>query len=163
MWRFHQSQYRGLPKLHVTKYIGCNLQIETYLARLWLGTLGDASKFQSLVRCRPGSDYNFGFASTTVCERGLSKHNWVKSDRMSRLKPEISDALMRVSSCGLPMENMEWAGIFGTWKSTNNRRAFTFGVGWYINALSREQIVHHFYLQRDQYQVFLSEVLQNHL
>ena len=29
---------------------------------------------------------NFGLASTTICERGFSKFNWVKSDCRSRLK-----------------------------------------------------------------------------
>ena len=30
---------------------------------------------------------------------------------------------MRVSLCNLPMENMDWARIFDTWKSTKNQRA----------------------------------------
>ena len=58
-----------------------------------------------------------------MCEHGFSKQNWVKSDRRSRLKLETLDALMRVSLCGLPMENMDWARIFDTWKSTKNCRA----------------------------------------
>ena len=55
-------------------------------------------------------------ASTVICECGFSKHNWVKSDRKSRLKLETSDALMRVSLCSLPMETMDWTRIFDTWK-----------------------------------------------
>ena len=47
----------------------------------------------------------------------------MKSDRKSRLKLETLDALMRVSLCGLPMENMDWARIFDTWKLTKDRRA----------------------------------------
>ena len=31
---------------------------------------------------------------------------------------------MQVSLCGLPMENVDWARIFGTWKSIENRRAW---------------------------------------
>ena len=30
---------------------------------------------------------------------------------------------MQVSLCGLPMENVDWARILDTWKSTKNRRA----------------------------------------
>ena len=30
---------------------------------------------------------------------------------------------MRLSLCGPPMENMDWARVFDTWKSTKNRRA----------------------------------------
>ena len=47
----------------------------------------------------------------------------VKSDRKSRLKFETLDALMRVSLCGLPMENIGWANTLDTWKSTQYRRA----------------------------------------
>ena len=47
----------------------------------------------------------------------------MKSDRKIRLKSETLDALMRVSLCGLPMENIDWAKTFDTWKSTKNRRA----------------------------------------
>ena len=66
-----------------------------------------------------GTDCNFGLASTPICECGFSKHNWVKRDRKSRLK---LDALMRVSLCGLPMENLDWSKKFDTWKSTKNQR-----------------------------------------
>ena len=75
------------------------------------------------LQLRLGTNCNFGLASTTICERGFSKQNWVKSDRRSRLKLETLDALMRVSLCSLPMGNMDWATNFGTWKSTKNRRA----------------------------------------
>ena len=61
-------------------------------------------------------------ASATICERGFSKHNWVKSDRKSRLKLERLDALMRVSSCNLLMGNMDRAKNFDTWKSTKKTR-----------------------------------------
>ena len=77
----------------------------------------------STLQLRLGIDCNFGLASTAICECGFSKQNWVKSDRKSRLKLETLDALMRVSLCGLPMENMDWARIFDTWKSTKNQRA----------------------------------------
>ena len=41
-------------------------------------------------------------ASTTLCECGFSKENWMKSDRKNRLKREALDALMsRTSSWGL--------------------------------------------------------------
>jgi hypothetical protein len=38
-------------------------------------------------------------------------------------KIETLDASMRVSLCGLPMENMDWAKNFDTWKPTKNRKA----------------------------------------
>ena len=60
-------------------------------------------------------DYNFGLASTTICEHGFSKQNWVKSDHKSRLKVlETLDALMQASLCSLLMGNMDWARIFDT-------------------------------------------------
>ena len=77
----------------------------------------------SALQLRLGTNCNFGLASTTIYERGFSKHNWVKSHCRSRLKLETLDALMRVSSCNLPMENTDWTTIFDTWKSTKNRRA----------------------------------------
>ena len=70
-----------------------------------------------------GIDCNYGLASTTICEHGFSKQNWVKSDRKSRWKVETLDALMRVPLCDLPMDNMDWTKNFNTWKSTKNRRA----------------------------------------
>ena len=42
------------------------------------------------------------------------KITWVKSDCRSRLKLETLDALMGVSLCRLPMENMDWAKFFDT-------------------------------------------------
>ena len=77
----------------------------------------------STLQLRLGPNCNFGLASTAICERGFSKRNRVKSDRKSQLKLETLEALMRVSLCGLPMENMNWSRIFDTWKSTKNRRA----------------------------------------
>ena len=78
-------------------------------------------------------------ASATICERGFSKHNWVKSDCKSRLKLERLDALMRVSSCNLLMGNMDRAKNFDTWKSTKkNPKGFAFEVGWRLSALCRE-------------------------
>ena len=78
----------------------------------------------STTQLRLGTDCNFGFASTTICERGFFKHNWVKSDRRSRLKLGTLDhASMRVSLCYLLMENMDWARKLGTWKSIENQRA----------------------------------------
>ena len=83
-------------------------------------------------------DYNFGLANTTICERGFSKHNWVKSGRKSRLKLETLDALIWVSLCGLPMENMDWARIFGTWKSTKIRRTLPLALERRLSALCRK-------------------------
>ena len=68
------------------------------------------------------TDYNFGLASTTICEHGFSKQIWMKSDHKCRLKLEILDAFMWVSLCGLPKEYMDWAKTFDTWKLTKNRR-----------------------------------------
>ena len=68
----------------------------------------------STMQLRLGTDCNFGLASTTVYERGFSKQFWVENDCKIRLKLETLDALMRVSLCGLPMENMDWARIFDT-------------------------------------------------
>ena len=47
----------------------------------------------------------------------------MKSVCKSQLKLETLDALIQVSLGGLPMENMDWAKIFDTSKSTKNRRA----------------------------------------
>ena len=47
----------------------------------------------------------------------------MKSDHSIRLKLKTLDALMRVSLCGHPMENMDWARMLDTWKLTNNQRA----------------------------------------
>jgi hypothetical protein len=47
----------------------------------------------------------------------------MKNDRRSRLKLETLDALMWVSLCSLPMDNMDWTRIFNTQKLTENRRA----------------------------------------
>ena len=63
----------------------------------------------SALQLQLGTDCNFSLASTTIFERGFSKHNWLTSDRKNRLKLETFDALMRVSICDLPMENMDWA------------------------------------------------------
>ena len=46
----------------------------------------------------------------------------IEEDRVSRLKLEFFDALMRVSLCSLLMESMDWAKKFDTWKSTKNQR-----------------------------------------
>ena len=75
---------------------------------------------------------------TTTCERGFSKHKWVKSARRSRLKLETLDALMRVSLCGLPMENMDWAKKNWHLKIDRKQEGFAFGVGWWLSALCRE-------------------------
>ena len=61
----------------------------------------------STLQLRLGIDYNFGLVSTTICEHGFPKHNWVKSDRKSPLKLETMNALMQVSLCDLPI------GIYG--------------------------------------------------
>ena len=47
----------------------------------------------------------------------------MKSDHKSRLKLETSDAFMQASLCRLPMENVDWARMFDTWESTENRMA----------------------------------------
>ena len=47
--------------------------------------------------------------------------------RISRLKLETLDALMRVSLCSLPMENMDWARIFDTWELTKPVLPLKFG------------------------------------
>ena len=63
---------------------------------------------------------------------------------------------MQVSLCGLPMENMDWTGIFDTWKLTQTHRAlplevffffFFFWVGFesegqHANAKAHEAIDH---------------------
>jgi len=82
-----QFAYRDIGRLqswHFSKHFQIPITPKILTLQLWLGT-----------------DCNFGLASTTICERGFSKQNWVKSDRKSRLKLETFDALMRVSLCGL--------------------------------------------------------------
>ena len=56
--------------------------------------------------------------SISICEREFSKQNGVESDPISLLNLGTLDALMRVPLCGLQMENIDWARIFDTWKST---------------------------------------------
>ena len=46
------------------------------------------------LQLRFDTNCNFGLVSTTICERGFSKQNWVRRDRRSRLKLETMDALM---------------------------------------------------------------------
>ena len=75
------------------------------------------------LQLRLGTNCNFGLANTTICERGMFKQDWVESDHRSRLKLETLDALMWVSLYCISMENRDWARIFDTWKSTQNRRA----------------------------------------
>ena len=135
-----------------------------------LGTLANTYKFQWLLQLWLGIDYNSGLANTTICERGFSKQIWANlSDRRNRLKLETWNALMRVSLCGLPMENMDWARIFDTWKSTKNRtKGCAFGVGWWLSALCRESkqflciILLHVLLQYSKTSYyFLSHSIQN--
>ena len=79
------------------------------------------TRANSTLELRLGTDCNFGLASTTTCERGFSKNiGWRLI--VSRLKLETLDALMQVSLCGLPMENMDWAKKLDTCKSTKIRR-----------------------------------------
>ena len=74
----------------------------------------------STLQLRLGTDYNFGLASTTICEREFSKQNWVKSDLINRLILETLDALMRVSLCTLQWKI--WIGLdfltLGNWPET---------------------------------------------
>ena len=66
--------------------------------------------------------------STLVCECGFLKHNWVKSERTTRLNLDTLDALTRVSLNGFKVELMDWNGIFETWKTatrTNKRRVLS--------------------------------------
>jgi hypothetical protein len=65
---------------------------------------------------------------TVVCERGFSKHNWVKSEMRTCLNVDTLDALMRVSLNNLGVEFIDWNGIFDTWNTatiTNKRRALS--------------------------------------
>jgi hypothetical protein len=67
-----------------------------------------------IMQLQLNTNCNFGSASTSICEHGFSKHNWVKSDRIRQMKLATLDALVRVSLCNLPMENMNWARVFDT-------------------------------------------------
>ena len=96
----------GLQSWHSNRHFQFSITLAISIVQLWLG-----------------NDCNFSLASTTTYEREFSKHNWVKSDRRSQLKLETLNALMRVSLCGLPLENMDWARIFNTRKPTKNWRA----------------------------------------
>ena len=50
--------------------------------------------------------------STSICERGFSKQNWVKSERRSRLNLKTLDALMRAFLNGLEVDAMDWNAIY---------------------------------------------------
>ena len=77
----------------------------------------------STMQLRLGTYCNFGLASTTICDVDFPNYKWVNNDCRSRLKLETLDALMRVSLYDLPMDNMDRARNFDTWKSTKTHRA----------------------------------------
>ena len=83
---------------------------------------------------------------------------------------------MRVSLCDLPMENMSWAQIYDTWKSTNYRKALplelddvgnltNFNASFYCMYFFN-RVRHHIIsdsIQNGQGQVFFCAVLQKSL
>ena len=52
-------------------------------------------------------------SNIAICERGFSKKNAIKSHLRNKLNFKTLDALMRVSLCGLELDAMDWATIFG--------------------------------------------------
>ena len=54
--------------------------------------------------------------SIFVCDCGCLKHNWVKSDKRTRLNLDTLDALIRVSLNGFGVEFMDWNHILNLGK-----------------------------------------------
>ena len=105
--QFANSNIAGLQSWHSSRHFQIPITPAILTLQLWLGI-----------------DCNFSLASTTICERGFSKQNLMKSDCRSRSKLKTLDALMRetLDEPMHPMENIDWARIFDTWKSTKNQR-----------------------------------------
>ncbi|KAH7444814.1 hypothetical protein KP509_02G093100 [Ceratopteris richardii] len=63
-------------------------------------------------------------ASTIACERGFSKQNLIKSDRRSSLIVNTLDHLMRVSTIGPNIDEVDWNRVFELWKESKSRRMY---------------------------------------
>ncbi|KAH7295154.1 hypothetical protein KP509_27G035000 [Ceratopteris richardii] len=62
--------------------------------------------------------------STDACERGFSKQNLIKSDRRSRLTVNTLDHLMRVSTIGPNIDEVDSNCVFELWKESKRRRMY---------------------------------------
>jgi len=59
--------------------------------------------------------------STTTCERGFSKQNYVKSEERSCLNLSSLEDCMRVSLNGPELDEVQWIEIFDIWKNMKKR------------------------------------------
>ncbi|KAH7442329.1 hypothetical protein KP509_03G082600 [Ceratopteris richardii] len=62
--------------------------------------------------------------SIVACERGFSKQNLIKSDRRSRLTVNTLDHLIRVSTIGSNIDEVDWNRVFELWKESKSRRMY---------------------------------------
>ncbi|KAH7284550.1 hypothetical protein KP509_34G059300 [Ceratopteris richardii] len=62
-------------------------------------------------------------ASTAACERGFSRHNYIKSISRSSLGLDTLDALMLLSIDARGIAMIDWDDAFDIWTSSKNRRA----------------------------------------
>jgi hypothetical protein len=60
--------------------------------------------------------------STTICERGFSKQNLIKSNLRTILKLETLDALMCISCANIPVENINWHAVMLVWRDMKDGR-----------------------------------------
>ncbi|KAH7439027.1 hypothetical protein KP509_04G041600 [Ceratopteris richardii] len=62
-------------------------------------------------------------ASTAACERGFSRHNYIKSISRSSLALDTLNALMLLSIDARGIAMIDWDDAFDIWMSSKNRRA----------------------------------------
>ena len=64
-------------------------------------------------------------SSTTICERGFSKQNAIKSHLRNKLNLKTVDALMHVSLSGLEVDARDWTTNFNIWRNMCDQRILT--------------------------------------
>ncbi|KAH7281728.1 hypothetical protein KP509_36G060800 [Ceratopteris richardii] len=62
-------------------------------------------------------------ASTSTCERGFSRQNFIKSTSRSSLGLDTLDALMLLSIDARGIHHIDWEDVFDMWTSAKKRRA----------------------------------------
>ncbi|KAH7434142.1 hypothetical protein KP509_06G002200 [Ceratopteris richardii] len=62
-------------------------------------------------------------ASTSACERGFSRQNFIKSTSRSSLGLDTLDALMLLSIDARGIHHIDWEDVFDMWTSAKKRRA----------------------------------------
>ncbi|KAH7426346.1 hypothetical protein KP509_11G097500 [Ceratopteris richardii] len=62
-------------------------------------------------------------ASTSACERGFSRQNFIKSTSRSSLALDTLDALMLISIDARGLHAIDWKNVFDIWANAKKRRA----------------------------------------